>query len=254
MSAVATIAGEALGVLGVVALDRDRDPLRQVPAPGQDAADQRVVDAELLAFLAQPLLGGARGGVEIGLVAGVQAWRSPGGRRRAAARRRRARRVRSSRRHGRSASAARWVARAWTRKRSGFSSQPPLDSKKSKLRRGAGDRQHAGGLEDFDRLGDAGRRRRAPGRCGWRSAVPTIARATSDSTASTSSPMRAVSAVAAASPARGTRSGRGSALRPRRRPRGDCRERACRELLARAACLTVDLAVALGGRGMRISH
>ena len=30
-------------------------------------------------------------------------------------------------------SAARWVASAWMRKRSGFSSQPPFDSKKSKL-------------------------------------------------------------------------------------------------------------------------
>ena len=58
-------------------------------------------------------------------------------------------------------SAARWVARAWMRKRSGFSSQPPLDSKKSKTRRGAGDRQDAGGLEDVDRVGDAGDAARA---------------------------------------------------------------------------------------------
>ena len=59
MSATATIAGEAFGVLGVVALDRDRDPLRHVPAPRQNAADQGVVDAELVAFVADPLLGGA---------------------------------------------------------------------------------------------------------------------------------------------------------------------------------------------------
>ena len=64
---------QAVGVLGVVALDRDRDPLRQVPAPGEDAADQGVVDAELLAFVAQALLGGAGDGVEVDLVAGVQA-------------------------------------------------------------------------------------------------------------------------------------------------------------------------------------
>ena len=65
--------GQAVGVLGVVALDRDRDPLRQVPAPGEDAADQGVVDPELLAFLAQALLGGAGDRVEVDLVAGVQA-------------------------------------------------------------------------------------------------------------------------------------------------------------------------------------
>ena len=73
MSAVATIAARPVGVVGVVALDRDRDPLRQVPAPGEDAADQGVVDAELLAFVAQALLGGAGDGVEVDLVAGVQA-------------------------------------------------------------------------------------------------------------------------------------------------------------------------------------
>src|SRR6201999_1946421 len=35
--------------------------------------DQRVVDPQLLAFVAQPLLGRARGGVEVDLVARVQA-------------------------------------------------------------------------------------------------------------------------------------------------------------------------------------
>ena len=88
-------------------------------------------------------------------------------------------------------SAARWVASAWTRKRSGFSSQPPLDSKKSKIgavpaiastpeglststasgtpadatgRRAAavgeaqdGDRQGDIGLDRFDQLADARR-------------------------------------------------------------------------------------------------
>ena len=48
---------QAFGVVGVMALDRDRDPLRHVPAPGQHAADQGVVDAELVAFFADPLLG-----------------------------------------------------------------------------------------------------------------------------------------------------------------------------------------------------
>src|SRR4051794_17455336 len=49
--------GVAGGVVGVVALDRGRDRLGQVPAPGQHAADQRVVDAELAALVVQPLLG-----------------------------------------------------------------------------------------------------------------------------------------------------------------------------------------------------
>ena len=64
--------GEAVGVIGVMALDRDRDPLRHVPAPGQDPADQGVVDPELLAFLTQPMLGGVVDGVEITAVARVE--------------------------------------------------------------------------------------------------------------------------------------------------------------------------------------
>ena len=52
--------GVALGVVGVVALDRRGDRARQVPAAGEDAADQGVVDAELAALVVQPLLGRAR--------------------------------------------------------------------------------------------------------------------------------------------------------------------------------------------------
>ena len=63
--------GVALGVVGVVALDRGRDGVRQVPAAGEDAADQRVVDAELAALVVQALLGRARGPVDLLRVARV---------------------------------------------------------------------------------------------------------------------------------------------------------------------------------------
>ena len=63
--------GVALRVLGVVALDRGRDGLRQVPAAGEHAADQRVVDAQLAALVVEPLLGRARGAVDLARVARV---------------------------------------------------------------------------------------------------------------------------------------------------------------------------------------
>ena len=93
-------------------------------------------------------------------------------------------------------SAARWVARAWTRKRSGFSSQPPLDSKKSKL--GAVP-AIASTPEGLSTSTASGMPPTPPATTPLRLAKrrTEIARATSDSTASTSSPMRAVSAVAA---------------------------------------------------------
>ena len=59
------------GVVGVVALDRRGDGLRQVPAAGEHAADQRVVDAELAALVVQALLGRARGAVDLLRVARV---------------------------------------------------------------------------------------------------------------------------------------------------------------------------------------
>ena len=49
--------GLAVGVLGVVALDHARDRARQSPAPGEHAADERVVDAELAALALEALLG-----------------------------------------------------------------------------------------------------------------------------------------------------------------------------------------------------
>ena len=57
--------GIATGVVGVVTLDRGGDRLREVPAPGQHAADQRVVDAELAALVVQALLGGAGRAVDL---------------------------------------------------------------------------------------------------------------------------------------------------------------------------------------------
>ncbi len=47
----------AVGVLRVVALDHARDRLREAPAPGENAADERVVDPELAALGLDPLLG-----------------------------------------------------------------------------------------------------------------------------------------------------------------------------------------------------
>ena len=94
-------------------------------------------------------------------------------------------------------SAARWVARAWTRKRSGFSSQPPLDSKKSKL--GAVP-AIASTPEGLSTSIASGMLPTPPATTPLRLAKrrTEIERATSDSTASTRSPTRAVSAVAAA--------------------------------------------------------
>ena len=63
--------GLVLRVLGVVALDDGGDGLRQAPAAGEDAADQRVVDAELAALAVDALLRRARALVHLLRVAGV---------------------------------------------------------------------------------------------------------------------------------------------------------------------------------------
>ena len=52
--------GLAVLVVGVVALDGRGDAARQAPSAGEDAADERVVDAELAALAVDALLGGAR--------------------------------------------------------------------------------------------------------------------------------------------------------------------------------------------------
>ena len=57
--------GVAVDVVGVVALDRGRDRLRQAPAAGEHAADDGVVDAELAALALDALLGGARVAVDL---------------------------------------------------------------------------------------------------------------------------------------------------------------------------------------------
>ena len=132
MSASATIAGQPFGVVGVMALDRDGDLLRHVPAPGENAADQGVVDAELVAFFADPLFGSAGDRVEVGTLArdaGCMITSRPTSWSRAAT----ASSSRSAQPTARPTwSAACWVARAWTRNRSGRSSRLPFCSKKSK--------------------------------------------------------------------------------------------------------------------------
>ena len=71
MSARRTKAASPCGVVGVVALDRGGDGVRQVPAAGEHAADQRVVDAELAALVVQALLRRARRAVDLLRVARV---------------------------------------------------------------------------------------------------------------------------------------------------------------------------------------
>ncbi len=63
--------GLADGVVGVMALDDGRDGLRQAPAAGEHAADQRVVDAELATLAVDALLGRAGVAVHLAGVAGV---------------------------------------------------------------------------------------------------------------------------------------------------------------------------------------
>ena len=55
-----------------MALDRRREPAGQSPAACQDAADDRVVDAELAALLLDALFGGASSAVDVAGVTGVR--------------------------------------------------------------------------------------------------------------------------------------------------------------------------------------
>ena len=208
-----------------MALDRDRDPLRQVPAPGEDAADQRVVDAELLAFFAQALLGSARDGVEVDLVARVQAGDDEPAD------------VVQQRGHGKFVAlgpaddAADLVGRALGRQgvdaeALGLQLPAAVGLEEVEAGRGAGDRQHAGGLEDVDRRRGCWPTPPAarPLRFAKRSTV--IASATSASTASTSiADPRSLGGRGLRSPARATRAGPGSARPPQRLRPGGCRGR-----------------------------
>ena len=63
--------GLAVAVLGVVALDHAGDRLRQAPAAGEDAADERVVDAELAALALDPLLRRPGLAVDLARIAGI---------------------------------------------------------------------------------------------------------------------------------------------------------------------------------------
>ena len=58
-------------VVGVMALDRRGDRARQAPPAGEDAADERVVDAEVAALAVHPLLGRLGVAVDLRRVAGV---------------------------------------------------------------------------------------------------------------------------------------------------------------------------------------
>ena len=209
--------GEAVGVLGVVALDRDGDPLRQVPAPGEDAADQRVVDAELLAFVAQPLLGGAGDRVEVDLVARVQAGDDE------ATDVVQQRRDRELVAFDPADDAADLVGGALggegvDAEALGLQLPAAVGLEEVEARRGAGDRQHARGLEHVDRVGDAGDaagdQAAAVGEAKHRDRQGDVGLDRFDQFADAGG----LSGRGARSPARATRSGPGSA-RPPRRPR-----------------------------------
>ena len=68
----ADVGGLAGDVVGVVALDDRGDGLGQAPPAGEDAADQRVVDAELTALAVDALLRGAGTLVDLGRIARVR--------------------------------------------------------------------------------------------------------------------------------------------------------------------------------------
>ena len=95
-------------------------------------------------------------------------------------------------------------------------------------RRGAGDRQHPGGLQDVDGLGNAAHRHRRRRRCGWRSAGPrSRGRRRTRPPRPPRRPERSRRSPRA-SPALATPSGPGTSRPPRRRQRGGRRARACR--------------------------
>ena len=120
--------------------------------------------------------------------------------------------------------------------------------------RGAGDRQHAGGLEHLDRLGDAadaaGDDAAAVGEAQDRDRQGDVGLDRFDQLADRGRSRRS----RRRSPARGTRSGPGSARPPRRPRRGGCRaRRALRAAAGRRSALPLaaasyaqDLAVGLG--------
>ena len=156
MSASRTSGGLALGVVGVVALDGrwragSAAPQRRASTP----PTRRVVHAQLEALAVEALLG--RAGLAVDLAPG-----SPG--RRGSARACRCRAAapstssssRSSYSISRARrSAARCVATAWRRKRSGIRSQPGVRSKKSKMAVREASASTPAGREDLDRLRDA---------------------------------------------------------------------------------------------------
>ena len=71
MSARRTKAASPPRIVGVMALDRRGDGAGQAPATGQDAADERVVDAQLAALAMHALLGRPGVAVDLLRIAGV---------------------------------------------------------------------------------------------------------------------------------------------------------------------------------------
>ncbi len=175
------------------ALDRDGDPLWHVPAPGQHSADQRVVDAELLAFFAIPLLGCARGRIEeVSRPESLETTSLPMSWSRAA--------TTSSSRSLRAdltpdPGGCLLVARAWTRNCSGQQLQLPLGSNSRRPARCRRSPAHQRASKTSIAAGMPPMLPRLLARLAKRRTA--IVRATSASTASTDSPTPAVSAVAA---------------------------------------------------------
>ena len=145
--------GLAVRVVGVVALDDRRDGLGQAPAAGEDAADQRVVDAELAALAVDALLRRAGVAVHLAGVAGVGVHQDE-----------LADVVQQRGDHQAVAmlvaglvarrSAARWVATPCRRKRSGAASHTDERSKKSKVRARVASAWTASRREQLDGLDD----------------------------------------------------------------------------------------------------
>ena len=175
-------------------LDRDRDLRREVPAAREDAADQGVVDPELVAFFAEAFFRGIGGGVEVGARARMEAHDHEA--------------ADVVKEGGDGELVAVGPADRATDLLGGVLGREGVDPEALRAQvagpvlleevedlGGARDRQHPGGLEDVDGGGNVATPCARPVRLAARST--DTQRATSASTASTTSPTRTVSAVAA---------------------------------------------------------
>ena len=182
--------GLAVGVVGVVALDDRGDALRQPPAAGEDAADERVVDAELTALAVDALLRRAGPAVDLGGVARVGVHEDE--------------LADVVQQRGDHQAVAVLVAdldaraarrRAGWRRRAGGSARARRPStaersKKSKVRARVASACTASGESSSTALTTDSTRPRDCPRPGWRAAARLMTSATSDSTAATTSPAR----------------------------------------------------------------